>query len=723
MPIPLSHRTDLLGLTVEGPPPVGEVHLDLGEGVSVLYGLNGAGKSSLLKAIKVALSGRLIDGVDRAAMHLRVKDPNSPLWEESKEACPITARICGLMLSTIKSRLEDLQEIPWGRSFDSSDYPTELRWPSPAFLVGWLALTENLTAEDIREAGGLERLEENFDLQMEKEVAAQGFFSLEAVGETESRWAVFIEAQATANAPVFSKWYDEELAFERWRTTRKKELQSNPVALEQLLEEVAAAKPARQPMWSDTPDRPSREGSNQCAPLPHWAPFPLVEIGEFSQRDTGLIPRLIEEDFDVDDVLVSSFEEFKSANKNQTIELIETLGKSGMKVSPMVKEWLQEHSKSASSIYANLLVDAPELRCSVKNPNRSLRGGPLLHWEAVDAKSRRLVPLATLSQAQGRWAKIAISLSFKLMNDVSVVPAFIVVDEPEQALHPMAERYMTHALRSAADYVNGGAIVATHSRELLNSPDARLTHVFRDNAGATAVATLDLAERERLGPLPLGISPADFFLGNRVILAVEGDHDEIVLKTIIGGELRDSAVRIVKLNGADNLDVVNADLVLNLTEAHLLIALDRVGLSKLPADWKKAQTEDDVEAAVRTMKRYLDNKKSEVQTLASFCIKFLRQGMADRLHVFGFTKPDIVHYLPVTDFVEDAESWEQLTEEWHRSPSLGFKDWLKTAKGVSIKDRLQQSALDMKQEPEEFRKLVEECRRVARLTAPGTGID
>lgn len=722
MTIPLSDSAELLGITVEGPPPVGEVHLNLRQGVSALYGLNGAGKSALLKAIKAALSGRVAPGVKRAAMHIRMLDPNAPI-SLAQSSCSLSSRICGFMASSIKSRFQALQEASVGsyEQFDGSSYPSWMsREPTPVRLVRWLALTDGLSVEDIDEAGGVKQLEEFYDVEIDDEIATQGLFTLEAVGVDEALWKVFISAQLGETTPLLSHWYQKEATQIRWLRDRMGVLEgAEPTKgeLEDLLEEMKSMMPSRTPTWADSINRPFHDASVQYQPLPHWVPFSVVEIGELSGKDRGLIPRIVDDDFHPDGVLVSSFLGFRNSNKAQALNLFETMGPFGIKVSSEVEEWLLLHSRSATAIFANLLLDAPALRCTVKDPNLVVTG-PLLQWEAVDAPSGQSVPLADLSEAQARWARIAIRLAF-IVNEASAsTPAFIVLDEPEQALHPLAERYMTHGLRSAAAYIQGSAIVATHSKELLNSREVQVIRVFRDKTGTTAVSSLDPAERGRLGHLPLGISPADFFQSHRVILAVEGIHDQIVLQTKLRDELLDSAVHIVKLNGADSLDVVNANMVVDLTEAHLLIALDQVGLSNLPADWEKARTVDDVDAAIRRLEMYLGNRKSEVRTLASFCTECLRRGAANRLHVFGFTKPDIIQYLPVKDFVESAESWEQVVEEWHLTSRQTFKDWLRTAKQVSVLDRLERSAFNMKEEPQDFRRLAEKCKQLAHLTAP-----
>ena len=64
----------LLGYTVSDRGPVQRMHLERIDGLSVLYGLNGAGKSSVLAAIEAGLRGER----GGAAVHLAVDDPYVP---------------------------------------------------------------------------------------------------------------------------------------------------------------------------------------------------------------------------------------------------------------------------------------------------------------------------------------------------------------------------------------------------------------------------------------------------------------------------------------------------------------------------------------------------------------------------------------------------------------------------------------------------------------------
>jgi len=47
----------VLGVTIDGPDPLGRIHHDLRPGLSVLYGLNGVGKTRYLAALRATMLG------------------------------------------------------------------------------------------------------------------------------------------------------------------------------------------------------------------------------------------------------------------------------------------------------------------------------------------------------------------------------------------------------------------------------------------------------------------------------------------------------------------------------------------------------------------------------------------------------------------------------------------------------------------------------------------
>lgn len=328
--------------------------------------------------------------------------------------------------------------------------------------------------------------------------------------------------------------------------------------------------------------------------------------------------------------------------------------------------------------------------------------------------------LERLSDAQNRWARIAIGLSFVgwSREDDPDAQGFLVLDEPERALHTLAERHLIHGLLWASEYLHASALVATHSRELLNSRGTQIFRVYRDAEGQTTLSALTTLDREALEPADLGISLADVLQYFRVFLAVEGKHDEEVLSALIGSELREAAVHLMPMRGAKALEVANAHVLLTFTDAKLVVVMDALGSSELPRIWEEIRAEDLSPHVLRKrLEPFLDDGLLEVRAGAAFCSTALTMGVADRVFLFGLKQRDIIEYLPADSFVEGAESWWPSIEEWKQSRSLlkvDFKEWLRKQKGARISaKRLREVAMDMPEVPEEIKRLAEFCRELA----------
>ena len=68
----------LIGVTIEGPPPIGLLHLRASEGTTLLYGLNGAGKSTILRSLTSAFAGLADPGGCR--LHFRLSPRVDSDW-------------------------------------------------------------------------------------------------------------------------------------------------------------------------------------------------------------------------------------------------------------------------------------------------------------------------------------------------------------------------------------------------------------------------------------------------------------------------------------------------------------------------------------------------------------------------------------------------------------------------------------------------------------------
>jgi hypothetical protein len=397
----------------------------------------------------------------------------------------------------------------------------------------------------------------------------------------------------------------------------------------------------------------------------------------------------------------------------------------------------QRLQDEANAIYARVLEDPPPLRLHIRHPNEWARL-PAVRWEAeVSAPPPDAADLPTpgdapgggrwlavdeLSTGQRRWASFAIRVAC-LLADPADGPhgAAAILDEPEQALHRQAERYCADGLRALAEELGLAIVVATHSPEVLDAPQAIPLHATRDHTARSHVRAFSgwLTTDET----SLGLARSDLVLSYRAFLLVEGNHDEAALRVWAADELEEARARILVLGGSDNLPPMAASLLFDMTEAHVVVLLDGVDTEQFLSEWHGivADWHADPDARSHAGKRLaeLTAQPGEVGQLAQFCPHALDHGHEHRIHPFGLAEPDIANYIPVQTFApERSEGWAELKGQARQTlgtdfNGTAFKKWLRTHRDIAINATTVEQAARQTERPAEIDELVERCRTLA----------
>lgn len=371
----------------------------------------------------------------------------------------------------------------------------------------------------------------------------------------------------------------------------------------------------------------------------------------------------------------------------------------------------------ANAYYSHLLIDAPVLELDLGNPHKWLEGSGVT-WGARRTAESPLVRLEDLSQAERRWARLAIELA--LQGSPS---GFLIMDEPEQALHRAAEVHMAEGLLSLAKQFDLCVVVATHSTELLNQAEANIYLVRRSDQGLLdhqQVHDLSRVDREELREF--GLLPSDLLRRQKGILLVEGEHDLIVWRSLLGEELDALRVEIIPIRGAGKLNsTLDSRVLYDFTDAHLFVLLDAMNSSQVTQIWEEAcrlaKTQSPQLAAEYADSELKNLKVDESQALAAWASRALATGREGRHTPLALQRADVLEYLPVTCFVPNAHSWSALHDECATSqgglqPSgTQFKSWLRKAKKVNLSpEAVRQAALSMDSIPLEFTTLLEQIK-------------
>ena len=655
----MSHVVGVLGVSVDGPDPVGPTHLRLAPGVSVLYGVNGAGKTALLRAIASAFAGIRLKGAHLADLHIAI-DPERD-WFLHDELPPLIAEGIVHDRWTLSVELEEV-----------TDWKLE---ELPEDFEGLAKVRARMFTRD-------EALAE--------EVAAQRIITCRGLASGKPGWTIFLSA---------------------------------------LIDEVSSD---LQAILRQRGSKPGGFGDLYTPPgyqqAPSWVPIPLVPLCQVERQEFFMnpIPNVVSADSSsdllADTVRLLRTMEPDGGDRREPINLIESVSSTDFALAEEVEVLRTKLASFASQVAETVLLDAPVLDCHIPHPERWLESPPV-DWRGWESASQTWVSLDDLSSAQKRWTRMAVELA--LSQNLGAV----LVDEPELALHRLAERHCVEGLQKLAEWLSVPVIVTSHSADFLNDPDCHRFHVLRGSDGRTRVDLLDDPVQRDLerAASSLGLSNADVMQMVRVFLIVEGDHDVAVIHQFIGTELAGIPAVVLPMRGTHNLlSLLDAQFLFRFTDAAVVVALDRVRVPELDQKWQRAvqlvESENE-EKALRVLSPLRTAKTSEATLLYELCIQALQQGGGRRLRLFGFDRKGIEHYLPPSAFVEGA-SWETLEKQWRRERQEGesFKQWMARVHSAPITtESVTQVASAMDEVPDEFAQLLDLCFEAAKWRRPVPG--
>lgn len=241
----------------------------------------------------------------------------------------------------------------------------------------------------------------------------------------------------------------------------------------------------------------------------------------------------------------------------------------------------------ANSIYGLLMDDAPRLEIIQRSPAGETRFfiWGLLDWTAIEPLGTR-VHVSDLSDARRRWAVFSINLALSLREEVREHARLVLIDEPERGLHRTAERRLAGGLQRLARDLGLTIVVATHSPSFMRLPRAAAHHLRRDSTGHLVVEDLDL-EGVDLDPLGLDLSDRAQFL--QALVLVPDELDAAALSGFLGESEHQEGIMIRKLsdasppdrtlndeapNTSDQVEHDLLDLVIRMTDARIIAVCD-----------------------------------------------------------------------------------------------------------------------------------------------------
>lgn len=672
------------------------------EGLTVLYGQNGAGKTRLLRGMRNALLG--VHSEIMVSLVVRAIRPDE---EEAKRAW-------GNVYGPEPNRP---LLVALAQALASDEYLTR-HLPTTPIAERALSMGEasNIVDQFIREEAAQ-------DEALLAEILSTRLFLLSPTGtETSPSWDAWpvVDASLPEAARAWEALQSSFLRFD--------DLDDDEERAQDRFHEERRRAVIIHPEWHEFYSRSGHHltpygylayGSNG---MPAVSPYGIAITGEVDlgidtidfERDAAvatreylglLAARLVDDNFDAahfDNVPFTDVDGLSPAQRIIDVDAIlregvrASIGRSARSerlvdhVEDQIADVGEELSAAVNRTLAGVLLDAPQARLVIAHPVARLSGPPV-YWDfARTSTGSSAVGMDDLSRAERMWAQRAILDALywherrHLSKPSPARQVLYMYDEPEAALHRAAEVHMASSIVEGAEAPRQ-VVVATHSPELLNTPLARVVEVRR-GAGRSDVHLLDLADKEALHTL--GLVPADLLRLTKIFVIVEGEHDEVLLKHFLGSRLRRARVELIAQHGAKKLPhTVESTVLFDHTEAKLVGLVDNELSERLETIWEEAKRvakTDSVDRAVKEVVEAVGKETGEQQYVGAWLSRAIRKGVANRVYPAALEAADIVEYLPVERLVPGASSWEHLHETYagyraDRSDgksALAFKSWL-----------------------------------------------
>lgn len=655
------HGFELLGLSLFGPKPLEAVHLDLADGLSVLYGLNGSGKSTILREAEGVLRGVAPGqpgGVSstQTCLHVRFTalDENPAVYERSQFEEAVVESFLGpeepVDMPTFETRAEQWQ---WMLNYClKQELDNEWIWDEPV-----LAHQESVTF-CLVPIGTLDR-------------PAWGSYVSAELSEME--WTALKE-----HREVQQRITDKALSTGTLSNADVKSLMSgtNPLAIfgETSWTRLAATKGAQE--------------NDYLNDWPAHFPLPLSPMGQLSVppvhviSDTGSIAGTR----DATNSLLVSLAEAHG-------ELIEIADDSETRFNP---QFINAVGRLEADANAFLKLTGPhffKLGLELKSPHEWFVG-EIPEWTASIQETS--IGIGRLSGAELRWALAA--LQWALAGLDTTRPQVFLIDEPERGLHRMREQELPQMLRTLCTRSeNLMVLAASHAPSFLDvRVGTKLRHVSRLQGFPTVLRPVDLGSSSLMSRSAesLGLSPSDLLQLTRVFVLVEGIHDEIVLSAALGSDLRRAGARIIPINGAGHArSIADARILFDATAASIVFVTDNVDSAPALKIWNQASREY-LDGSRRTAKGTLARLTKlgpggEPLWLQALGERAIDTNVLHRIKPFGLSKRDILCYLPSSAFMPSDASWEDLSTAFEQARSRGlttenFKSWLTKMRGADF---------------------------------------
>jgi hypothetical protein len=678
-------ESGLFAISLEAHGPLAETHFRFNQRVNAVYGKNGAGKTWLLRSAHRALNG--LRGDHGAFLYYRMED--DILTEEDPYADAIQYAL-----------LRELSK----KNF-SSDFVLDM----VKGVVRPEAPLSKVVEQVLRLEHGVAEGTAFFH-----ELLSSREFVLQPRGVDQHEWRVYAAVSPSSDTPsvnaliAYLRLPEASTLEEEDLQRRLRELQdSNQVEQERkFLDEQLERLYLLREETEKLEDRLAHLGINSNAfvfsankalntfptLLEQNLPIPLLFLCDL-QLTHGFSILVGEDDPGLGSRTLNAIEASVSS-------IVEAMDDSEVYLTSDARQAIQTLSGSASGYIEDVLgAGAPALRCAIPG----WRSPEALIWEASPDDGDSWFRFHELGSGQRRWAIIAAQLAVRdyefnfteVRDDTGLAwypywQSLIFIDEPEAGLHPAAQHAVFNGLAGFPKSFK--ILVGTHSVAPFARRDVTLWYLQASEEGTSVLTAAD----SRVGELLAGSGSALSDLGLdrtgalqvvATVLLVEGEHDLVVLRELIGEELDSLHVARFPIRGTKALGAASVELFLQFTNANICFALDNDKRGRAEKAWRRAlaKLRDRDSSGARHSLDDLDKFGTDEQAfLKNVCRHALKMGYQERLRVTGWSEPDVICLLPVKSFLPefDFDNWKEVEDL--REPGENIKITIKRLRGKHV---------------------------------------
>lgn len=728
-----SYNFKLLGVTVVGPRPLGIQHVQLREGLNVLYGKNGTGKTRLLAAVSDMLTAKSEEREERG-----FSDWNGHvLWKMGG---------IHFSLPVLSEDLSIVDKIKMYKTWEMTEndvYDNELEafleengrdWQPGNFLESihkwlltqpWERRSNVVTPQASTSSRRSEQEEtEGFKLGLNE---SQVTWLLE-----NGRWffeprtrSLFLCDDQPGSSPLSEIWFKSQ---QDWAPALK---DPHRPEFGKLFWDSSQNGDMEWTFFGDhlntglCPLFPSLD----LPELPPWAAYPVLKVPYnphwhqdlIDGDDTEKLREIQTKWGPLTDATIQHLESFNNQIWDAEKQQNRTLKRGEVFDPKIITDECQRLSESTSQKMANLFEDAPLLRV-LKVSNEKLSRSAPIQWRAkfpgensfpadeLGFAHRRYANFVTLQELRKNWTNtIARTVdqtrtyytSWFESQLILRSPSVLIVDEPERGLHPLAAKHLSESIASNWEVT----LVASHSVEFLDTGirNESASQVVRDPNGFISIKQLpQLSEQqENVISERLGLTPAALVNLTSIFVLVEGPHDELVLRHYFDELCRKFRIQILPMVGTRGIkNLVTSDFLFTATSSPIAIIVDngkQASIDKLMARLRTTNNQSErFSIAHQNLKEFDSKEMKEIYGLIQQAIKADR---LDRIHPCALSEGDILRYLPMEYICPKFKSWSDLDTEFLVAQGRSFfkegdgkakKDWITKLGGNVTIPRIKQ---------------------------------